>query len=428
MITRRFSLFLLIGLLVISGCANRVADAPPTPRPTATPESEQELIHLKQSGFGQNKRDLGFGFVVSNPNTAYSLKSSRYQMNAYDAAGNIVATEDGYIELVLPGQILGVGGRSALEEGVTVEKIAIQITGGAFEEAMSLPVFDVENVEYNATMLFPRAVGIVKNSYHQNVDTIRVNAIAFDQQGQIIGGGYTYVDFILARDQAAVAIPIISSENPDKVELYPLISGLSDFSPPNGQNGTRSVLIEAQGYGQDTNRIAFGFRVKNPNTGVIENTRYQVAAYSEDGSVLGVDSGYIDILLPDQILGVANDFSIPPESRVTSLVVQIKDGDVVDLKDTLPFSAENITYLPSAGFPKVTGFIKNPYQTGVTNLRVAALLYDRAGMIIGGGTTYVDFLPASGTLPVEIFVSGSADPARVEVYPALSGLSVFGGR
>jgi len=56
-----------------------------------------------------------------------------------------------------------------------------------------------------------------------------VSAIAYDEAGEIIGGGFTYLDFVPANGKAAVEVSITSTGIPATTELYAIVSGLSDF-------------------------------------------------------------------------------------------------------------------------------------------------------------------------------------------------------
>jgi hypothetical protein len=71
----------------------------------------------------------------------------------------------------------------------------------------------------------------------------------------------------------------------------------------------------------------------------------------------------------------------------------------------------------------VTGQIVSPYGSEITNLRVAAIAYDAAGEIIGGGYTFLDFVPANGKAAVEVSVTTAEEPTTVELYAAVSDLS-----
>ncbi len=49
-----------------------------------------------------------------------------------------------------------------------------------------------------------------------------------------------------------------------------------------------------------------------------------------------------------------------------------------------------------------------------------------ANQIIGGGFTFLDFVPAAGSAAASVPVTTNGEPARVELYAALSALSQVG--
>ena len=127
--------------------------------------------------------------------------------------------------------------------------------------------------------------------------------------------------------------------------------------------------------------------------------------------------------MPNQSLGVAGTIFLVEDTDVVRIDAQILAGDFVET-DPLPhFAAENIVYHPDEYFPKVTGRIVNPYGKDVTDVRVSAILYNEAGEIIGGGFTYLDFIPANGKAAVEVLVTTSGTPTTTELYATVSGLS-----
>ncbi len=87
------------------------------------------------------------------------------------------------------------------------------------------------------------------------------------------------------------------------------------------------------------------------------------------------------------------------------------------------FTSQNITFMDDTYSPKVTGEIVSPYPNDLTNLHVCAIIYDLAGEIIGGGYTYLDFVPGNGKAAVEIPVSVAGVVAKVEIYASVYSLS-----
>jgi hypothetical protein len=152
---------------------------------------------------------------------------------------------------------------------------------------------------------------------------------------------------------------------------------------------------------------------------------FHITFFAEDGNVISVEEGYIDTLLPNQILGVASETYVEKNIAVASMDFQIKAGNFEDSEVIATFTASNISYKADSYFPKVTGEIQSPYTKDVTNLRVTAIAYNEAGDIVGGGYTYLDFVPANGKIAVEVSITTAGTPASIELYAAVSGLSDF---
>ena len=404
-------------------------------QPTATqnvkpsPSPIPEPIKLITQGLGQDGQEVGFGFIVQNPNPNYAFESSQYQIAIYNAEGTVVNTDSGYIELLLPGQQLGVGGTIYLDEGITAAKMEVQINAGNARISNLSDTFTVDKIIYTADEYFSVVRGVISNPYNKDITTLRTSAILYDETGNIIGGGYTYLNFILANSVTGISLSVTSNGNVSRVELFPSVSGLSVLEENNQlPEGASNLLLSKQGFGQDGEQLGYGFLVENPNQNyVIESTMYHVTAYAEDGTVQEVSEGYIDTLLPSQIVGIAGDMYLNQGIIVSNLDVQIKQGNFSESKVIPSFTAENVAYLPDQYSPKITGEIVSPYNKDVTNLRVCALAYNESGEIIGSGYTYLDFVPANSRSAVSVSVTVAGVPAKVELYATVSSLSDIEG-
>lgn len=404
---------------------------PPTPtstlEPTATPMPKAKETEIVAYGFGQDDRDLGFAFLVANPNAGFAVESSQYQVAAYDEAGAVVETESGYIEIILPGQTLGVAGTMWLDEDVRTSEIEVQLLEGEFVPTEPIPTFTVDNAIYQEGDYAAYATGIVGSLYNRDLENVRVSAVVYNQVGDIIGGGFAYLDFILAGSTTGVEVSVTSSEGVAEVGLFPCVSGLTFLGSEEGMpEGAANLELLKQGFGQGDSEIGFGMLIENPNDALaVEDSQYHVTAYSEDGAVIGVDEGYINVILPGQSLGVGGDLFVRRGIQAARVDIQIKAGDFVDSERIPAFSAENISYQAGAYSPSVTGQIISPYAKDITDLRVSAIAYNDAQEIIGGGFTYLDFVPALGKAAVEVFLTSAGIPALTELYAMVSGLSDY---
>ena len=400
----------------------------PTPTPSPTPTPRPNLPVLVDSGFGQNGRSAGYAFVVNNPNEGFSIERTQYQIAAYDVDGIVVKTDSGYINLLLPDQTLGVGGDLWLEEGIVVDSIEIQLSSGQAVPTEALPPFTVENARYFASDIFSsRATGVVYNPYNRNFSDLRVSAVVYDSEGNIIGGGFSFLNFILADDATGVDISVNHSGIADKVEIYDTLSGLTALtSPGDSPAGSSEIRMIDYGFGQERRQAGWGMLVENDNLDyVIERSQYRITAFADDDTVVATDEGYINVLLPSQTLGIGGDLFLREGINVSRIEAQVLPGTFVASEAVPSFGSENAAFRPGQFSNRVVGQIVSPYNKDITNLRVSAIVFDGNGDIIGGGFTFLDFVPANGKAAVEVTVVTSQTPIQVELYGTVSILSDF---
>jgi hypothetical protein len=195
------------------------------PTPTATSTS----LQVGASGYGQSGTQVGYGFVAVNATNGQALENSTYVVTAYDSTGAAIAAANGQILILLPGQRLGIGGTLDLAPGLTVARIAVQLTPGRSEVAQSLPGFTAQQVTWQRSGSGFTATGTIVSPYYQDATQVQVSALAYDASGTIVGGGSTVVDVVPARGQKTVLVPFVTSSSPDRVELYATITTATSF-------------------------------------------------------------------------------------------------------------------------------------------------------------------------------------------------------
>lgn len=401
----------------------------PTPEPpTATPTPEVEPLTIVAQGFGQDRREVGFAFVIENPNPGFAFEGTQYQITALDDTGAILKADTGSIATILPGQPAGVGGSLFLDEGKIASSIVVQLSGSKSVPTDPIPGFLVSSLNYEQRDYFSKATGIIESPFNRDFSDIRVSAVLYNEADEIIGGGFTFVNFILANSSTGASVSVVSAGDVARVELYPSITSLSMMRAEAAlPEGASLPTIAKYGFGQERGGVGFGIVVENPNDDFsIENSQYRITAFNGDDVVIGVEEGYINILLPAQALGVGGSFYVENTQTVARVEMQLQAGSYVAASDDiLPFTTENVTYSQGSFSSKITGFVTNPYTQDVTDLRVSGIAYDEDGEIIGGGFTFLDFASANGNTAVEVSITTAKPPALVELYATLSILSKF---
>jgi hypothetical protein len=194
-----------------------------TPAPTAT-----AIALLLDRGFGQSGAEVGYAFRLRNPDPARALTDSNYQVAAYDAGGHALKTDAGYVHRILPGEVMGIGGTLFVPDKTTVARVDVQILPGTLAPVGQAKAFTTSGVTYRADPYRPTVTGLVANPTSKAVQNLFVSAVPYDAAGRIIGGGWTFLDFVPANDKSAVEVSVISSSEPARVELYATTSSLSD--------------------------------------------------------------------------------------------------------------------------------------------------------------------------------------------------------
>ena len=418
--------------------SNAISESPVTSMPQQeqstevdlqTPTPVAESIRLVAQGFGQQDQEIGYAFIIENPNTQIAFENSQYQIAAYDDSGAVVETDSGFIELILPGQKLGISGNVFVSEGVKVSKIDVQMKTGEPVSTDLKTTFAVDKIMYFPDKYFSKITAVVSNPFNIDLTNLFVSAVTYNDAGDIIGGGFTFVNFIPANGNTGVQVTTTSSGTVSKVELYPIVSGLTLLTQEYEKlpEGADNLILEKQGFGQNDIEIGYGFLVKNPNNNFsVESTMYRVTAFDSDGNVLSTDEGFINILLPNQLMGIGKSLFVNDGQTVSNAVIQIKSGEYKAASEMPTFSFENVSYQPDDYFPAVTGLVINPYTKDITQLVIYALAYDEEDNIIGGGFTFLDFVPASGKSAVEVNITSSKPPTRVDLFGTLSSLSEIG--
>lgn len=407
-----------------------IATQPPTATATTSSEGAMPVtLQVVQHGFSeiQSYDEVAFGFIVENPDDVNAVINSEYRVTAFEG-GSELESASGYLDYVLPGQRVGVGGSIFIPSGRNADSIAVELTAGEAADPELDPGFAISGVTYYPDSLFPSATGLISTTSDQPLQDFEVFAVGYDASGAIIGGGYTFVSFILAGGTTGIEVNVASEEEPARVELFPVVTSLTVYGISDTSSaGAQPLGIVADGFGPSAfeNELGWGFIVENPNTGLAaETTAYQVTAYAADGKVLGVYSSYISLLLPGERLGLGGSFYLPSGTIAERLEFEVLGRYFTETTIQADFlTASGVTYIGDEFSPRVTGTIENSLDRELIDVEVYAIAYNASGQIIGGGFTFLDLIEAEGQADVEVTVAVGEEPASVELFATVASLA-----
>jgi hypothetical protein len=200
-----------------------------------------------------------------------------------------------------------------------------------------------------------------------------------------------------------------------RAHVYPAMGAITRFhDPETWPAGAATPELLRQGFAQEGGTLIWAAEVRNPgDRHVVRRWQLALTAYDTEDRVLATRMAPQLWLLEGQQLGVTERLPLPEGQRADRVTAEIVPQDFVpvrDVEDVPRFGVEDVTLEPDELFPKVHGRIVNPADRDIVSIKVVALLDDAAGTIVGAGTSYVDFIPASGKAAVAVHVAG--DTAR----------------
>jgi len=399
--------------------------------PTATMPPPGSSLRIEQWGYSQAEAyaEVSWGFLISNQDRTNAMFDTAYVLTFLNETGETVKVDEGYIDVLLPGVEIGVGGSTFLAEGAIARSMRVDVRPGRLEPLSITPTIAVDDVAYFERSQFPIATGAISADFDLPLLDLRVYAVGFGRDGEIIGGGNTYLPFVSPDDPVGVEVSISSVGQPSRIELYPVITASTIHADTLAREGDESsaVAVVDQGWSvvAGSGEIGWGFILHNESDDLaVEPVLYQVTAWSADGTVLATNASYLAVLLPDEELGVGGSFFAPEGEKPARVDVQALGRSVAPIEvEAGVLATSEVRYVPDSFTPRVAGQVTNNLDLDLDSVAVFAIAYDANDAIIGGGLAYVDSVPAQGAAPVEVALAVGSEPKRVVLFATVSSAS-----
>jgi hypothetical protein len=186
------------------------------------------------------------------------------------------------------------------------------------------------------------------------------------------------------------------------------------------------ILLDNSLWVQEEDKVYIYVILENPNSDVIfEDVEIFFTLFDAAGEEIESNSSYVRSIFPGQGFGGVQTIYLDDEnSTVDSVLVEWGD-----LETSEPNARSNPLTVDSAQFwenndsPIVTGAIRNNDAETYTEVRANILCYSSTGEIVGGGFSWLSFIPGLDALGFSIYVDTFDDVASVEVFPSLTYLT-----
>ncbi len=383
----------------------------PTEATGSTGEA-QDLVMLEKSLWLQEEDDVFVAFFFENPNSDLIFEDVEYTVYLWDENDAEIDSSSSSIRWIFPNQVFGITFTFWLDEGVTVSSASVdwEIDDSFAPDGFTNP-FAAEGITYWENDGWPIVTGKITNSNPDTYTDIRVNIICYDADGEIVGGDYTFIDFVPGEDFMGFATYVDVYGEVASVEAFPTFTYLTN-SYEGSDFWSEISILEDYFYVGEWDDIYGGAVVQNTTDTVLSDSILYVTFYNEAGEVTSVGSITIDTLLPGDSLGVSPwVYSTPDGSETTKYDILVLPGDYEDDYELTenPFTV-NSAELTGDYDNEVAVSFTNNYSKSVSEVDVYVLLYDAEGQIIGGGSDWTEEpTPAGGTSEITVWVDYSDD-------------------
>lgn len=184
------------------------------------------------------------------------------------------------------------------------------------------------------------------------------------------------------------------------------------------------IYVHSPSTGADSVYVDYCGVITNPNLNVaVTFPTFQITLENTDGTILATDTQTGMYIMPGDTVVLSSLFSVPIAglSSDTKVEYMVNASDAVSPESlNIPSSSDleitNVSEQHTDWDTVVTGKITNNYTSGCDMVALTAL-FKSEGEIIGMETTYLDNLPAGGTMAFEIDGRGDLpEHDTVEVY------------
>ena len=154
-----------------------------------------EVVPAKTGVSQGDGREIGYGIVLENRSANEDALDVTVTVNILDAAGDVIATEAERINVIPAGETFYLGGASYGDERTRAVALETIVDVGSSEPA-AYPLPQVTKVTVTRDeFLGYRVRGEVVNNLDQPLSSFaKIGIVLFDERGEVVGGGFTFLD------------------------------------------------------------------------------------------------------------------------------------------------------------------------------------------------------------------------------------------
>lgn len=170
----------------------------------------------------------------------------------------------------------------------------------------------------------------------------------------------------------------------------------------------------------DTPYAQYGVVIANPNKSgwAASDVTVTMAFYDSVGNVLTTEEENISFILPGQRSGIGDTAFDTQGADSMDVTVDVDSWEEIDFEPGT-YTASRVKVKQDDYETQITGILKCSFAKDQENVKVVALLRNKAGKIIGGESTYVDKIRCDKGTPFSMSTLGRLRRAvTAEILPS----------
>jgi hypothetical protein len=374
--------------------------------PTATPNFEiPNPVRISELQFFQQDFHVQVIAKLQNILNEALLRDITYEVILLDGEGNRLTNAYGAVKYLFPRETTGIVMTVDLTPGMAATNLQLQITGGKQEQGQKYT--QPFMISGSTAVIVPdgqMATAWLNNSDTNTYTQATLNAIAYNEKGEIICGGSKAQDFIPSKQKIGVSVRLLDcSEPPAVVDFYALLTPQS-AALPDGQWQKNIDHSQWSFIVGDKNQMTVGVELKNLTDRTLTKSYFILTAADASGKVCLAENKFLDALWPsEQAVFSLGIFDLPINCEPQSAYLEVIPGEFgLNPLAYNPLVASNAGLTITEELVTVKVRVVNNLNTSIPSASVSVLLKDRSGKIVGAGTLLTDSIPASSMLEVEV--------------------------
>ena len=386
--------------------------------PTPTPDLvNPNPVRITELQYLQEDTNLLVMAKLFNSLDDAILRDIQLEVLALDAVGNRIAQQRISFRYLFPNETTGLVQEFEIHSGLVVNGVEVRVVDGLIDRTLkyqqpltvqNTSAFRVGN-NYNVT-------GWLSNADPYTYTQVLLNAVAYNELGQIVGGGQSIFDFVPQEDQVGFSLLVNGRQGEvvDHVDVSPWITSYS--ASLEGGNWWNSISIDEWNFAVDQyNQITGGALLKNETDQVLTETFVILTVSDENNQVCFASTAYYDVIWADETAIYAVAPSELPEScqgkNVDLVVVPGEFGEFST--DFNPLLASQAAFSDQNS---VNISVVNNLNTSISHARVYVILRDSENRIVGGGYETTGLVRSGSAISINVPVSYLGNQEELSIF------------